>query len=293
MLIKESTLRRIIREEAYRSLREVAVASPLASGKGPLTQKELLDVGTRIGMNPGSAQAVSSFDQNTENAPYKAFMAAGRALSASVTNLLKSTPNSLAAANASFAKLTNEGNDGPLGKAIASYLNGNATTIGAIGCLVAGNANANGPIFAGTNGGNIDAINIIMTKDSGKLTDGGNALKTACQNDTTVMQNLRIVVSVSARKLIGDMEAEKLNVMGAETAAATAANTTPYTVKSGDSISKIAQARYGIAPSRASMPLYDTLAATIKNRAGATANAIQPGDIINLPTTLGDKQLIK
>lgn len=292
MLIKESTLRRIIREEAYRSLREAAVVSPLASGQGPLTQPELSDVGVRMGMTAGAAQSVVSFENMTQNAPYKAFIAANRALSTSVASLLKSTPVSLTAAKTALATLTNEGNDGTLGKAIASYLNANATTIGAIGCLVAGNANSNGPIFVGASGGNLDAINIIMTKDSGVLTDGGAALKTACQGDTTVLTNLRIVVSMSARKLIGDMEAEKLGAASAATEAATAASTTPYTVKSGDSISKIAQARYGIAPARASMSLYDTLAATIKNRAGATANAIRPGDVINLPATLGGKQLI-
>jgi nucleoid-associated protein YgaU len=92
--------------------------------------------------------------------------------------------------------------------------------------------------------------------------------------------------------MVSDIDAAEQAATATATAAVTAAGTTPYTVKSGDSISKIAQARYGIAPSRASMPLYDTLAKSIKNRTGATANAIQPGDIINLPTTLGDKQLI-
>lgn len=287
MLIKESTLRRIIREEAYRSLRE-AVVSPLASGQGPLTSQELLDVGTRMGMTAGAAQSVVSFESMTQNAPYKAFIAANRALSASVASLLKSTPTSLTAAKTALATLMKEGNDGTLGKAIANYLSVNATTIGAIGCLVAGNANTNGPIFAGVSGNITSGIDIIKTKDSGVLTDGGTALKTACQNDTTVLTNLRIVVSTSVRKLIGDMEAEKLDAASAAGSAATAANTTPYTVVAGDTISKIALARYGIKPAQASMPLYDQLAKTI-NRPGATANAIKVGDIINLPASLDGK----
>ena len=104
------------------------------------------------------------------------------------------------------------------------------------------------------------------------------------------MKSVRTITSMSYRKILTDIEQTSLSKKAADGAALTAANTTSYTVVAGDSISKIAQARYGIVPSKASMPLYDQLAATI-NRKGATANLIRPGDVIKLPATLDGKTL--
>ena len=296
MLIKESTLRRIIREEAYRSLREEAGAASAAAaiGSGPMTQQELSDIAARVGMPPGTQPFIGTFHNFfPQDQKLNQFFAAIDAVNSSLIRLLASAPNSLKAAQNSKDILTKEGNDGALGKKIASYLTGGAaTTLGLLGCLIAGDANTNGPIFAGTNGNITSGIDIIKTKDPNKLTDGGNALTAACQADTSLMQSVRTITSMSYRKILTDIDQNSLNKKAADGAALTAANTTPYTVVAGDTIAKIAQARYGIVPSRASMSFYEQLAATIKNRQGATANMIKVGDIINLPASLGGKALI-
>ncbi len=70
-----------------------------------------------------------------------------------------------------------------------------------------------------------------------------------------------------------------------------------YTIKAGESISKIAQTYYGIAPSQAAMPVYQQLAKMIQQGTSQQAptgdpNKIYPGQVIKLPPTLsvGGKQ---
>jgi hypothetical protein len=239
MLIKESTLRRIIREEAYRSLREQAPA-PVA-------------------------------DKTKEISDYLASYA-------TKTTSLKPAPQLGVKVNNAKINFNNNSKDANFAKAIFDTIS---------------NAEKNRNSIENT------VIAILASMDKKAVFDcvfkgaspsdyQNNFGITALAGADTVAPFVAVVQN-GASLFVAAVKAWCVAAAAAPVAAPAAGTT--HTVVSGDSISKIAQARYGITPSNASMPLYDQLAKTITNRAGATANKIQPGDVIQLPPILGGKTL--
>jgi LysM repeat protein len=241
MLIKESTLRRIIREEAYRSLREQAPApvAPTPALKkliDPITTYLTAIVNSTSAL-PANANVKAALAQFQTNSSGNAYFA--KNVATTISNVTKNTPLGIV-------------------RAILASMKANAIYKGA------------------SSGGPADY-------------DSDLDVGVVGATDTVAPFEAAITKAVNPTAFITAVKAWCAAAAVAPVAAPAAATT--HTVVSGDSISKIAQARYGITPSNASMPLYDQLAKTITNRAGATANKIQPGDIIILPATLGGKTL--
>jgi hypothetical protein len=238
MLIKESTLRRIIREEAYRSLRE--------QGPTPAADK---------------TQEISNYLTSY----------------ATKTTSLKPAPQLGVRVNNAKINFNNNSKDVNFAKAI----------LGTISNAEKNRNSVENTVIAILASMDKKAVFDCVFKGASPSDYQNNFGITALTGDDTVAPFVAVVQN-GASLFVAAVKAWGATTTAAPAAAPTAGAT--HTVVSGDSISKIAQARYGMTPSNANMQFYDVLAKTIA-RPGATANKIQPGDVIQLPPILGGKTL--
>ena len=238
MLIKESTLRRIIREEAYRSLRE-----------------------------QGPAPAV---DKTKEISDYLTSYA-------TKTTSLKPTPQLGVKVNNAKINFNAYSKDVNFAKAI----------LGTISNAEKNRNSVENTVIAILASMNKQAVFDCVFKGASPSDYQNEFGITALTGDDTVAPFVAVVQN-GASLFVAAVKAWGATTTAAPAAAPTAGAT--HTVVSGDSISQIALKYYGMPLSKASMPFYEELAKTI-GRVGATANKIQPSDIIKLPATLNNLPL--
>ena len=216
MLIKESTLRRIIKEEARRVLREQAPPTVAAPA------------------NPAWAKVSASL----------------AALQASISTSNPSAFTNIALAIAGWADCLNPAS--PKAVAVSRSLAANA------------NQNANGQLAAA-----LVSLAGISSMSGGPVTTLNGTADGA--------ENLQSALAPVSNDIVANMKAALTPPVAGAPADLV------YSVKSGDSLSKILKTYYNIPATAASVPLYTAFAKTSKI---ANPNVITVGQRITLPQSL-------
>lgn len=295
MKINESTFRKILREEARRTLRE-APAVPTASGAAAAP---VSGTPASTGVMAGPVTAERS------EAALKNVKAAASALKGTLATI-DSARATQASSSKGLATLTTA----------LSFIPGNGDTFPFPALTDQKFTNALNRVQMGQNNlaktGEKDpvakAILLLAAGDSGSIwRNWADATSHFVPGYKPTAQDLLVagstgalsnqeaarfvnVVKPSAAKLVQSWTAFLSAMNEYKTASsqtnlgynlAPASEATPYTVVKGDTVAAIAQKRYGIAPSNAAMPIYQTLVGQ-----GNNPNAIKVGQQLSLPKTI-------
>jgi len=283
MLIKESTLRRIIREEAQRVLREDAVGMDLVRQAHDAVFTKTLPNGQKI----QSAGGQSPFNDYLLN--YRNVFDKVKAAIAALPNDAPTRPSILGG----FTQFAKSGSGSPAASVLLSLKNSNPSP--------AGRARAALVIFAD---GKYDPMHFDERLGIGvKPILGGFGVSSGDPDRKKVdaaigdpANLLDRIYAMASYDIAGEtrrvLPASQASVGGSapgatQAAAGRAVNVKldlEYVVKPGDSVSKILATYYGIPASEASTPLYTEFS---KNMLGdPNPNKIKVGARIRLPATL-------
>lgn len=262
MLIRESTLRKIIKEEARRVLKEDAT-----SGWTPAE----IDAKEKEFAAAGQGTALTKYT------------AAWQAVNLVITKL-NSTLGKFPEYKYIFAgwgDIYKFGASGARSNSVLQTLNGLRADMAphdkVRGVLRSISSNT---VFTGAPSGQLGIADFDMAQGaSPAATETQDAIKSNVLDPATFLENVKFVVSFDLGKEMSG--ASPANPM--EKAKAITGRT--HTIAKGDTLSALAQRYYGIPLGRSNMPLYDQLA---KANGMTDANqTIKPGQVLKLPVSLG------